>query len=402
MPPALIHFTSKGPLDAFLTVDPQMSLITNYTYHRFRPFAIHIEKVPLTKRLNFGVSTFAPIPKVGHLVSKVHLHIKLPKLNKNGGEYIAWSDILGFTIFDGPIELEIGGVVIDRIYPQQIDLGDELKNINDNQGKNLMILKSDISRASRFNADRETDLMIPIEFYFTKHYSMALPIYSIYNQEAKIKFKFRSFDKIINYDGALPTETPSILDANMYIEYIFLDDGINELFKNKKHRYVIEQTQFNEIEFIKENETVYNATLSFNNMVKELQFALVEKENVDNNNYFVYEDSNGDGYLKEIAFYTNGQQRFQFLPESYYRLVFPSTAHRGIPIKHIYSIPFGIELDNEEKQPIGGLNFSGGLSDQVLSFRLKSGNPDLYLYVYAINYNILTIQNGNIALLVNE
>ena len=66
------------------------------------------------------------IPKRGHLLSKLHLHISLPILEKTDGKYACWSDTLGYGIFDGPIELQIGGVVVDRLYPQFLDAWDEL------------------------------------------------------------------------------------------------------------------------------------------------------------------------------------------------------------------------------------------------------------------------------------
>jgi hypothetical protein len=324
----------------------------------------------------------------------MYLHIKLPALEPNSGSYLSWVDTIGYAIFSDPIELEIGGVVVDRLYPQFLDIWDDLSNANKQSGRNFMLNKSEYYITNYGNASRPYDLIIPLEFWFTKQYSSALPLLSMYNQDIRINFKFRDFYQVVNYDGnRLPDYAP-IIDSHVYAEYIFLDDTILETFQRQKHTYIIEQVQYNGDEIIPSNTTVYNTSLKYNHPVKELVFACAETRAITSNNYFTYSNTDTEGSLiSEATLLLDGKQRFEFLPEFYYRSIFPDCVHSNIPMKYIYSMPFS--LRPEDNQPTGSINMSR-FNDVVLSLKLPPGNTDCFLYVYAINYNILTIENGNI------
>lgn len=392
MSPSILQLQSIGIQDVYLTKDPQINIF-KYNYYRYINFSTDIIKVPLNENATFNKKITCDIPKKGHLLSKLYLHIKLPQLTKNGGTYLSWSDAIGYSIFSEPIELEIGGVIVDKLYPQCLNIWDEFSNSTKQMGRNIMLNKGDVFSASKFNAIKPYDLVIPLDFWFTKQYNLALPLLSMYNQDVKIHFKFRDFPQVINYDGSSPAYS-SILDSNLYAEYIFLDDIILDQFQRQKHMYIIEQMQYHGDETIPANTNIYNTTLKFNHPVKELLFACVEKGNVDTNNYFVYCNSTDDtSIISEAALLLDGKKRFDYLPEFYYRLAFPDSIHSTIPMKYVYSIPFSIKP--EDNQPTGSLNMSR-FNDVVLSLKLPSGNSECYLYVYGINYNIVTVENGNL------
>lgn len=393
MPPASLQLQSVGIQDLYLTHKPEINFF-KYVYKRYVNFATHVEKINLTESANFGKKTSCIIPKKGHLLSKLFLHLQLPQLNRTSGSYLSWTNALGYAIFSDPIELEVGGVVIDRIYPQFLDLWDEFTNSSKKLGRNLMVLKSDLYNAANFNATEPVDLMIPLDFWFTKQYQSALPLLSMYNQEIKINFKFRDFASVVNYDGNSPSSA-NILDSTVIAEYVILDDVILESFQKQPHMFVIEQVQYNEYESIPQNTSIYNSSLKFNHPVKELFFCCAERTNVDNNNYYVYSATDSQPIINEASLSLEGIKRFEFLPEMYFRTAFPDSVHSCVPLRHIYCIPFSIRP--EENQPSGSLNMSR-FNDITLSLKLKPNNNEVYLYVYAINYNILKIENGTLSL----
>jgi hypothetical protein len=395
MPPSILQLQSVGIQDIYLTKDPQINIF-KYVYYRYVNFATDIVRLTLTDVATFNKRCSCVIPKRGHLLSKLYLHIKLPPLEKTSGTYLSWVETIGYAIFSEPIELEIGGVVVDRLYPQFLDIWDDLSNANKQAGRNFMLNKSDYYITNFTNATRPYDLIIPLEFWFTKQYNSALPLLSMYNQDIRINFKFKDFYQVINYDGDTLPSVASIIDSHVYAEYVFLDDTIVEQFQRQKHMYIIEQVQYNGDEIIPSNTTVYNTSLKYNHPVKELVFACAETLAVDNNNYFTYSNIDTEASLiSEAALLLDGKQRFEFLPEFYYRAIFPDCVHSNIPMKYIYSIPFS--LRPEDNQPTGSINMSR-FNDVTLSLKLPSGNRDCFLYVYAINYNILTIENGNFTL----
>jgi hypothetical protein len=394
MPPSVLQLQSIGIQDVYLTKDPQINVF-KYSYYRYVNFATETLQLPLNESASFNKKTSCEIRKRGHLLSKLHLHLKLPALVKNGGTYVCWADSIGYAIFSDPIELEIGGVVVDRIYPQFMDIWDEFCNGIKQLGKNFMLGKSDIYVAGLHNANQPLDLLIPLDFWFTRRYNLALPLLSMYNQDIKINFKLRDYPNLIHYDGGTPA-TANIIESNVYAEYIYLDEVIVEQFQTQKHMYIIEQTQYHEAESIPVNTSIFNTTLKFNHPVKELFFACAEKNLVDNNNYFVYSKSEDNtAIIYEASLLLDGQRRFDALPEFYYRCVFPDNIHSVIPMKYIYCMPFC--LKPEDNQPTGSLNLSR-FNDVILSVRVRGPNPECYIYVYAVNYNIVTIENGTFTL----
>lgn len=390
MSPSILQLQAIGIQDVYLTKDPQINIF-KYNYYRYVNFATETVKLNMNTIAEFGQKTTCEIPKRGHLLSKLHLHIRLPQLNKISGEYACWNDTLGYSIFAEPIELQVGGVVIDRLYPQFMNAWDELTNTTKKEGKNFMLLKSDSYVSNYTNADKEVDLIIPLDFWFTKQYNSALPLLSMYQQDIKINFKLRNFSECINYDGDEPRSKP-IINSNVYAEYIFLDDVILKQFQETTHKYVIEQVQYNGNEIIPSNIVSYNSDIKFSHPCKEIVFFGVEKANIDLNNYFVYSKTPDDLPLfKEASLLLDGKYRFEQLSEFYYRTIFPDNVHSVIPMKYIYTMPFSIRP--EDNQPTGSLNLSR-FNDVTLALKLCENNPEIQLYVFALSYNILTIQNG--------
>lgn len=390
----LLQLQSNGIQDVYLTKDPQINIF-KYSYFRYVNFATETVKLELNEVATFNKKTICNILKKGHLLSKLYLHLKLPALVKNGGTYVCWSDVLGYAIFKDPIELEIGGVVVDKLYPQFLNMWDDISNHSKMFGKNLMLLKSDVISAAKQNATKPVDLIIPLDFWFCKQYSSALPLLSMNRQDIKISFRFRDFSELINYDGLEP-EPVSILQSYVIAEYIYLDDIILKTFQNQNHIYIIEQIQYNNDEIIPANISIHNSYLKFNNPVKEFIFACVEKMSIDTNNYFAYSNSTDDSALiSEISLLLDGRKKYENLPEVYYRTILPDAAHSVIPIKYIYCMPFSIRP--EENQPFGSLNVSR-FNDIILSLKLPNNNPELFLYTFALSYNILKIENGILSL----
>lgn len=391
MSPSIFQLQALGIQDAYLTQDPQINIF-KYNYYRYVNFATDTAKLNFNTSVNFNQKSTCVIPKRGHLLSKLHLHISLPILEKVDGKYACWSDTLGYAIFDGPIELQIGGVVVDRLYPQFLNAWDELTNNNNNLGKNFMILKSDTYVSNYQNASKVVNLVIPLNFWFAKKYNMALPLLSIYDQEIKVVFKLRPFSECINYDGLTPPNEVDIIKSELYAEYIFLDDVILKQFQFQKHQFLIEQVQYNGDEIIQSLTNNYNSDLKFNYPCKEIVFFAVDTNNLNTNNYFSYSNPSDESPLiEEASLLLDGKYRFDKLPEFYYRTIFPDNVHSFIPMKYIYVMPFC--LRPEDNQPTGSINMSM-FNDVTLALKLSNNNPSVKLYVFAISYNIVTIENG--------
>jgi hypothetical protein len=375
--------------DVFLIQNPEINMF-QYKYYKFVNFSRKIKNIAMSSHADFDTSINISIPKSGHLLSKMYLHLKLPKMTKVDGDYLCWNDNIGMTIFSGPITFSIGGQVIDTIYPEFNDIYDCLSSF-ENKNKMQLTLKSDIFASAKFNATRETDIFIPFNFFFSKSYNLSLPLISMPIQEIKVDFKLRDFYKVIHYDGTIPVKPYSILESNFYVEYIDMDEVIANTLINKEHTFVIDQVQY-QSEPIPDNTHVVNIPLKFNNPCKELIFTFVEESRLENNNYYAFSSSIDDGpIMKSAGLNFNGIPYLDTLTEAYYRTVFPFNVHSVIPLKYIYCIPFC--LYPEQIQPSGRVNL-----DQIdsvnLHVNLRDNNSMCFLRIYAITHNVIVIKKG--------
>ena len=390
----ILSLQAVGIQDTYLTSNPEINVF-KYKVYRYVNFATETQKLHLNDLATFGRKTSVIVPKKGHLLSKLYLHLKLPRLVKRDGSYVCWADALGYSIFSHPIELEIGGVVVDKLFPVCMDMRDELTSSTKKLGMDKMVLKSDTYRSNYYNAIKSSDMMIPLDFWFTKEYSSALPLLSMNNQEIKLNFQLKDFEDVINYDGILGAAPVSVLDSNVFAEYIFLDDIILDKFQKQKHMYIIEQTVYHGDENIPQGQSIFNTKINFLNPCKELLIACVDKNNFDNNNYFNYSRrSDGEPLVQELNLLLDGRSRFDdYLPEFIFREYFPNNVHSVIPTKHMYSIPFCTKP--EESQPTGSINLSR-FDDVMLSLKMNSANPECQVHIYGIMHNVVRIENGTL------
>ena len=385
---------STGIQDLYLTKNPTINLF-QYRYFKYVNFATETIKQHLNDAVEFGQSKISVnILKKGHLLSKIYLAIKLPILVLIDGTYACWSDTLGYAIFNQPIELVIGGIIVDRLYGTGLDIVDELKK---KIGKDILILKSDLYRSTLYNAKKIIDLMIPLDFWFTKDYSLALPLLAMTNQDISINFSFRNFEDLINYDGTVGTYPAYVIDSYVYIEYIFLDETILPDFQKQKFTYIIEQMIYNGDENIQQNQSIFQTQVTFKNPCKELLFVCIDQNNIDNNQYFNYSRrSDGEPLVLEASLLLDGKHRFDnFLPENIFRNYFPNNVHSIIPNKYLYTIPF-CTTPETTTQPTGSINLSR-FDNVTLALNMNNNNPTCQIHIYGIMLNVVTIENGNLS-----
>lgn len=293
------------------------------------------------------------------------------------------------------IELEINGISFEKIYGYYLDMYDELTVSDTDYGRRNMILKSDSYFATRYNAGKNVELIVPLSFWFTKQPNLALPLHLFTKTTTiKVNIKFKKFEELIHYDGITSPDPVSITNVEMFGEFIYLDEEVLNTFPaDTAPKYVISQVQSHDREMIGGGADNYVSELKFNHPVSELVFAFSEKDSQDNNDLFNYSDRTNEGPLIDsLGLTLDGHERFTMLPESYYRLAFPRTVHSFVPTKYVYCIPFSNRP--EYNQPTGSLNFSRFDSVNLKVVRKQIGKI-LYLYLYAINYNVMTVQDGS-------
>ncbi len=390
---AILQLKGLGEQDASLTQNPEINLFHQKQY-RYVNFSTEIARLTLEGVADFGKATSCIIPKRGHLLSKMYMRISLPNLVLESGTYLAWSDAIGYSIFEGGIDLEIGGVVVETIYPQFEDIYQSFNALDSDQGRNLMINKSDNYLSTRTNATVPVDVIVPLNFWFTRDYVHALPVICLSSQEVRVKFKFRPFQDCVHYDGDVPIEY-NVGSAEVFAEYINLDSSVLDKFVSDTHTFIVSQVKFHGEERVNPNSKTFSTQLHFTNPCKELFFACVDNQSKITNGYFNYSNSQTRGPLvSEIGLFIDNIPRFDYIPENFSRFAYASTLHKNVPVKHVYTIPFGLRTGTT--QPTGSLNMSA-FDNVTLSLKMQPGNPECFLYVYAVTLNKIVIKDGSMS-----
>jgi len=423
----LLQLAAYGAQDIYLTGNPQITFFTA-VYRRHTNFAIQSIPQYFNGDADFGKKIFCIIDRIGDLINQTFLRIKLPSLiqynytNSNGDlvEYY-WVNSVGHAIIK-IIEIEIGGVVIDRQYGLWMQIWSDLVvPVGKRDGFNLMIGKSDTP--INLNNNKDLNLYVPLYFWFCKNIGVSLPLIAIQSQEVRINITFRRYEElIISTDGKLTNVNNNnqlqITQANLDVDYIFLEDEERKMFAKNNHQYLIEQLQVfattltsnglrqdptDPAKLDRIPDLSQNISLNFNHPVKEL-FWIIQNSTVlsaypfGGNEWFNFStmpykngEMPGTDPMKSCKILFEGQELIDKKDAIYFRTVVPFQRHTNVPNNFIYIYSFS--LNPEEFQPSGTCNFSR-IDNQQLYFEISDQLIQPIITVFATNYNILNIAGG--------
>jgi hypothetical protein len=399
---AILQLQAKGQQDTLL-LEKQFNPNDNVFKSVFKKntnFSKSRLDIAFNENVQYGKKMTAIIPKSGDLLSNLYFNFSLPPLNKTSGEFAGWTNSLGHAIIEY-IELEIGGVIIDKIYGEFMEIWDELsRKTGSRQGDDLLIGKSDTSTVLKDNALNGTQYYVPLHFWFSKSLSQALPMIALQHHQVKVNIKLRNFSELLHYDGNTEPAHVDFNYANIVGEFIYLDDETRKYFAKQSYKYTISQLQLNPVLSVNSSNENFKTSLEFNHPVSELIWVAREIDSDDNNDWFNFSRRVPTGdlvtpLLKNCNLNIDGLERFNH-SEFELRLVYP---HSNITNKHIYVYSFA--ENPEDTQPSNSLNFSK-LSDVNFYMTLQSGIPECRIFIYARNINWLIITKGMAGLAFNS
>ena len=391
----LVELIARGKQDTYIIGNPQFSFFKS-VYKRHTNFSIEPIKQIFTESPDFGKRVTCIIDKKADMLSDIMLELELPALKT----YVSWTNSIGYYIIDW-VELQFGGEPIDRISGDLLDI---FMDITTPSGKKQPLYDM-IGKYSTFNNNTQTEalkLLIPLPFWFCRSIEKALPLISMQYTDIKIVFQFKDFDKCWYKvsNGETPDSTPSITKANLICNFIYLDVFERTKFaKEQNHEYLIEQFQNLNGQQLAQNIINANVRLFFNHNIKELFWTYRTNIATSNNDYNNYANITNYATANELSIAPfnemnlrfNGNDRFEKLAETFFRLYQPYKHHSSGTNDYIYMYSFALEP--ESTQPSGTCNFSK-LDNVVLNLECSANIPSGVINVYAINYNILKIYNG--------
>ena len=431
---AVLQLAAVGEQNKVLTGNPQMSFFVS-VYRRYTNFTYQDIKNYWSGQIDFGKKIECKLNKIGDLISSLVFAVELPDLNElNTDETrpVSWINAVGHAIIRD-YEIRIGDNVIDKRYGLWLEIWSELTIPDDKRDTYNRL----VGKHNAFNNSLQTGqlgLLIPLKLWFTDDPGLALPIIALQRQDVVLSIQLREASALIT--GNYPNFHKPLLGAALFVRYYFLDESERKVFAQKKQTYLIEQLQ---IETLNKNQDLglttfdnistaaqFEMNIPFNHPVKEIIWVVQRRDAM-----FYIENTDGNGlpiippyeYWNNIFNFSNvplpnstignnntvlfanfrieGEDYFQEeknLISMYWRLVQPIASHTRVPInRHIYMYSFA--LKPEETQPTGTYNFSK-IDHRYIRFLLNPRNVtnsdtnEYIINVFAVNYNVFTVEHG--------
>jgi len=292
----LLQLIAYGSQDCYLTNNPHITFF-KIVYRRHTNLSIQALEKTFNDNPDFGKKCSVKLYRLGDLATKMHLRIILNEIIATKGIPFAWIRRIGYAMIN-QIEIKIGGNVIDRQYGTWLDIWYELARQGDHdRGYAKQI--GDTNELTEYNDKDKPQyiLYVPLQFWFNRHYGLALPLIAIQYHEIYINVIFTSNEKlIVRNDNFNDFTQVKIIEVGLVTDYIYLDIDERRKFSTIAHEYLIEQVQYfgeNGVEC-----STKRSKLDFNHPTKELIWAMRNGNYTTGKHFLCY--SNEENWDKQI------------------------------------------------------------------------------------------------------
>lgn len=271
-----MQLVAYGAQDVYLTGNPQITFF-KVVYRRHTNFSMETIEHSLNGNPDFGRRATVTITRNGDLITKVYLMVKLGKLALSEGSKAAWVRRLGHALIRS-VEVEIGGSRIDKHYGTWLDIWYELARHAGNGERGFLKMIGDVPELTTYNGEEKDEytLYIPLKFWFNRHVGLALPLIALQYHEVRLHFEFNEAEQLVVANRCFKSsgdlKCVEMRDAQILVDYIYLDSEERRRFAQVGHEYLIEQLQFTGEESVQTTTGKYK--LDYNHPTKELVWAM--------------------------------------------------------------------------------------------------------------------------------
>jgi hypothetical protein len=345
----IAQLVAVGAQDVHLVGQPEVSFFRS-TYKRHTNFSQTVERQVIQGNVsNNGMSTIR-FERKGDMLNYVYfMPIKSDGTQSN--VIPDWKTAIS------KVELLIGGQVIDEQDSTYSTLIAPTLSAT-SSSKSVSAQLYDGLTASRF---------YPLRFAFCENWQTALPLISLQYHDVELRITWGTAADAYKWE--------------VYANYAFLDTQERELFASTPQNMLITQVQKAVASGSKIQE------LNFNHPVKYLAAANGTKVNILDDTNKLKLQINGT----DVADFKFADPNFTDVPLYYHT----TNAKKPDQAQSLFFYPFC--LDSGKLQPTGTLNFSRLDSARIVNDQ-KVNNDN----IYAINYNVLRIENGMAGLLYSN
>lgn len=263
----LMQLVAYGAQDVYLTASAQITYF-KVIYRRHTNFSV--EPIPQTFNgaPDFGRTVTCTINRSGDLITNMYVAIRLRSVTGVGQNPFGYVRRLGLAVVQH-YKIEIGGTKLDEQYGDWLNIWYELTH-KTGQERGFSRMVGDIPELTDINGNDKPSyqLYVPLQFWFNRNNGLALPLIALQYHDVRITIDFRPAVQCVNTttNGSLPSI--GMEEAQLIIDYVYLDSEERKRFAQASHEYLFEQLQFTGSESVSGTNNKYR--LNFNHPSKYL------------------------------------------------------------------------------------------------------------------------------------
>ncbi len=482
----LMQLVLKGNMSEYITLQPH---INYYKYVLKKHTNFSMETIVITStgdnnigfrkttselRVNFKIKRYAD------LLSNLFLTFNIPDIYSDNTFKFRWVNNLGFNYIK-EAKIRIGVVNIETLYGEWMNIWNELTT-KDNIEYNKLIGNIDeyinpfnfvpkyrvvnnrlynvTYPVSSYNPDprkfnnpsiRERKIQVPLNFWFTKNPSLALPLLKLENNEVELDIYINDrafeglyqvwsnilntyvspsmYNEVHNPDVDIditkfvkPSDNTFNVNNELLCTYVYLDSAERSslLLNTNQIDYIINTVKKTPTTAIGDSHTLIDIT-NANHHIKEIIWVTRRSDSIFNFNNYTnytadYEYNEGMGILKRASILWNREISRADYDASYYNQVQPYKHHTNIPRTGVYCYSFALfpekqinsgSYDNTQITTSLSINVNADIKNtdkynyigNVYKEIVKNNYPvNFEISIYVVEINVLTVLNGSAGL----
>tara|TARA_B100001093_G_C26836101_1_gene1018415 strand:+ start:538 stop:2028 length:1491 start_codon:yes stop_codon:yes gene_type:complete len=196
----LLLLVSVGKENLYLSGQAEITYF-KIVYKRYTNFSIETIPQFFKTEPDFSRKITINISKNADLLNKLYLFIKLPSIPlckhtilPDGIKKFRWVEKIGFSIIKS-INLEIGGILIDKINGEYLNIYNELY-LSNGQKRGFNRLIGNIEKLTKLTNGKDSyELQVPLNMWFCNDSGLSLPLISLNHNDIKIHIELENFNK---------------------------------------------------------------------------------------------------------------------------------------------------------------------------------------------------------------
>jgi len=285
-----MQLVAYGAQDVYLTGSPQITFF-KVVYRRHTNFSV--EPIPQTFNgaSDFGRTVTCTINRNGDLITNMYVNVSLRSVSGSEGSEFGYVRRLGLALVQH-YKIEIGGSKLDEQYGDWLNIWYELSH-KTGQERGFARMVGDVPELTTIDANDKPayQLYVPLQFWFNRNNGLALPLIALQYHDVRVTIDFRPAAQCVNSMVSGSAPAVSMNDAQLIIDYVYLDSEERKRFAQASHEYLFEQLQFTGSESLASLNNKYR--LNFNHPSKFLIWAPHLEKYANANSYLAYA-TNGD------------------------------------------------------------------------------------------------------------